>query len=73
MLTPEYVTTQEYVVKIRGAEKTLPAGSFVKIVSSQYVPDFTKETYPTFFESNDCYCFTAFGLVPLPKMMLRVR
>lgn len=65
--TPNYVLTQEY--------EGLPSGAYVKIVHEDYVPKETKQHWKSktawLGGTDDIWCHTGKGLMPIPARMLR--
>lgn len=73
MLVPEYVLTTPFFVQSSGLTKELPAGSFVKPIEACYIPDFIKEKLKISDPETETYCYTAYGIILVPKNILRIR
>lgn len=77
MATPDYVLTKgfEHKIDLHTDPVVLKAGSFVRPIEYRYLPNHIKDT-------NDCrinewsgkiYCYTHYGLIPIPQELLRRR
>jgi hypothetical protein len=73
--TPNYLTQEEYSVKVLGNDKVLPANSFVRPIEYTYVPKYLKEIedmpYQRFNPQTEVFCYTHWGIVVLPLKLLR--
>lgn len=68
-----YVLMEEYKYKGSDKDVELPSGAYVSPISPQYLPrhitggrDFDLYTRP-YYE----YCYTRYGIIPIPFKMLR--
>lgn len=75
--TPNFVLDQDYETQVKGASKTLPAGSFVRPIDIYYVPKHIieqDEEQPYVFRfraDSDLWCFTHYGILKIPKKLVR--
>jgi hypothetical protein len=73
--TPNFVITQMFVWCPNRLAKTieLPAGSFVRPIEYQYVPKHVTEApvWQDFDKNREVFCYTRFGIIALPKNILR--
>lgn len=73
--TPDYVLTEDHNVTYNSTEgKILLAGSFVRPIEIQYVPKhITDSAFGRWFNKNtEIYCYTRYGIVPIPRNILRI-
>lgn len=72
---PEFVLTEEYHLRVDtiGDPMILPQGSFVKPINNNYISKETrKKPINSWHNDNtDVFCFTRFGVVSLPKKIVR--
>lgn len=74
MKTPDYITTAEHQVRSGTSDtRTLPAGSFVRPVSYQYVPKHVQEDPQWRYCDKDTYVFVycRWGFIMIPKTGIR--
>ena len=74
--TPNYALTEAHYIPMGSLDaKTLPAGSFVRPIETRYVPAHVLESKlgKTFDEKLEIMCYTRFGIVPIPKNIIRER
>lgn len=76
--TPNYRLIQDHTVSsgsgLMGADyKTLPAGSYVRPIELSYVPPHVKEDsrWKYFNKELEVFAYTKFGIIPIPKYILR--
>jgi len=75
VLVPEYVVMVEYACKLNdfGDTKTLPAGAYVKPIDLYYISPVTLEKWKFFNKEKEVFCYTAYGILPIPKNIVRLR
>jgi len=56
-----------------GESKTLPAGAYIKPIDLKYVSEITREKWKSFSPDLEVFCYTAFGFLPIPKKLVRIR
>jgi hypothetical protein len=75
--TPNYCLTEDCHIPSndRGDGKVLEAGTWVRPIDPYYIPKHVKEDdrWPFFDENTQIFCYTRYGIVPLPKRILRER
>lgn len=75
--TPNFMTTKEYTFQGRGKygvqTLTLPEKSFVKPIYFGYLPKHVVDESKAkgFNDKTEVYCYTYFGILALPKDLLR--
>lgn len=54
-------------------QKTIPAGSYVRPIKLEYLPNHVLEDHRWRYTNKDThiFCYTRFGIVPIPKTHLR--
>ena len=74
-LVPEYVLREAHSCKSDpfGADKMLPAGAYIKPINFYYISALTKERWPSFNPETQVFCYTAYGIIPIPKSLVRLR
>lgn len=73
MRIKSHLTTEDYTFS-RGQEmKTIPAGSYVKILSKKYVPKEVISAYQwkIMDPNSEVFCYTKYGIISIPKKILR--
>lgn len=71
--TPNYVMDKQFVHSLgKGDEITIPAGSFIQPLEFRYVPSHIKEEYSWVDKNHEQFCFTKWGIIPIPKRLLRI-
>lgn len=74
--TPNYCLVSEYRI-VQGAAvvdaKILPAGTFVRPIDYYYVPLHVREDkrWAFFDRDKEVFCFTRWGIVPIPRDLIR--
>lgn len=75
MPKPEWVLTQDWNLTVEKTKefKTLKAGSFVVPIDPYWLPAHIKnDSKHRFFDpSKEAYCYTAYGIVIIPKQFIR--
>lgn len=76
--TPNFVLMVEFNVPSYGSygtrqDRTLPAGAFVRPIEPRYVPQFIldRDENRWFNEAKEAYCYCRFGIVVIPKNLMR--
>lgn len=72
--TPNYVLDRPHTFYRGGHDsRTLPAGSFVRPIELKYVPAhiLDDEQWRWFNKEREVFCFTRYGIIPIPKEYLR--
>lgn len=68
----DYMLTEETTVKTFNGDKVLPKYAFVKPMDPYHVPKFIKERDSWYhLEGTYVYCYTHWGIVSLPKALVR--
>lgn len=70
MATPDFILTAEYIYVIDSHDSyTLPKGTFVRPIKLSYVPKhiLEKKVRTEFDKKLDVYCYTSYGILPIPK------
>lgn len=72
MKTEQWVLAQEYTHSFNQRDSfTLPSGAFVLPMETKYVPKHVREAI--FLDSSkEIFCYTHFGIIPIPKKILRL-
>ena len=71
MKRPEYVLDKDHSCIFYGDAVTLPKGSHVVPMDLRWVPQEIKEKHRFFVDSSDVYVYTKYGILPIPKSILR--
>lgn len=71
--TSNYALSESHTFISGGDSRTLPQGAFVSPIDIYYVPQFILEKNPWFDKKVDIFCYTRFGMVPIPKHKVRER
>jgi len=74
--TPEYTLIEAHDHFTSGYDKrTLEAGSFINPIEPQYLPQHIKNTDEFKKMDHDLfvYCYTAYGILPIPRRIIRSR
>lgn len=75
MATPDYVLKEDVTLRTGDISGfiTLSAGTFVRPIELVYVPHHTinNSTFKDFDKSKDVFCYTRYGMLPLPKDKMR--
>ncbi len=72
-----YLTEEECVVRVKGTDQTLPRYSFVRPIHESYIPRHIKDAnlekplWDRFNPDTQVYCYCHYGIVALPKALLR--
>lgn len=70
--TPNYVLVSELIVSIDfRSSKVLPEGSFVRPIDPRWIPKHIAEMYPGFDKVNQVFAYTHYGIVVIPKTLMR--
>lgn len=72
--TPNYALTADFHYKYGPYDtKTLPAGTFVRPITTRYVPQhiIDKTEWRSFNEEKEVFCYTRFGMFAIPKAIIR--
>lgn len=70
----DYILTEEVTVYAPlGKSKVLPAGSFVRPIRYEYIPQFIKEdsNFSSFDPEVHVFCYTHFGITLIKKSIIR--
>lgn len=74
---PNFWTTEDHSYEIPNTmeRSTLPKNSFVKPIEDRYLPRHITDDkkYKYFNPETEIYCHTKFGLIPVPKRILKER
>lgn len=74
MRTPNYVLNAYYSFNITNRDiVALPEGAFVRPISEEYLPKHILEGkgYADYKSSGYIYCYTRYGIHPIPSQFLR--
>lgn len=71
--TPSHVLKEAHRFDWRGEYKELPQGAFVRPIEYQYIPKEVLEDrqFSMFNLTIDVFCYTRYGIIPIPKHKLR--
>jgi hypothetical protein len=69
MRLDEYVTEDSFMVK----DKTLPAGSFVKLIHPVYLPDHLKKSNENNWmdKTKETWVYCHYGIILMPLRLIR--
>lgn len=70
MKTPNYRLKVDFLMWSSGwDEKKLPKGAFVRPIHHDYLPRHitNSSTFASYNHTNHIFCYTRFGIVPIPK------
>lgn len=70
MSTPDFILNDNYDYRIDMFDSIkLPKGIFVRPIKFSYVPKHItdRKTYTSFDKATDIYCYTSYGIIPIPK------
>lgn len=63
---------QEVIVASdRWGSKVLPVGSFIRPLQLTYVPQHIIDKFPGFDKERQVFAYTKYGIVPVPKSIVR--
>lgn len=68
MRTPDYVLTEEVHI---ASDRILPVGAFVRPIVWDYLPRHIREAKPEGLPNHFAYCYTRYGIIPIPKKSMR--
>lgn len=75
MATPDYVLMEAYSFYLwsNTESKTLEVGSFVRPVDPSYLPAHVMkdDRFKNFDPNTQVFCYCRYGLVPIPKKIVR--
>jgi hypothetical protein len=72
--TPNYFLIKERIVQVYNKDFiTLPAGSCCRPISPCYLPKHVLEYYTSkgYDKDKNDWCYTKFGIIPIPKGLIR--
>jgi len=74
--TPNYVLITSFIFDSDSSQrnsKVLPAGSFARPIVFEYVPRHVIEDprWKLFSDDLDVFCYTRYGIISIPKSLLR--
>ena len=73
---PNHALTEAYSYAVGNQDtRTLPQNAYVCPIDPYYLPRHLKESseYAFFNAETHVYCYTRYGLIPIPKNIVRVR
>lgn len=77
MKTPDYILTEDFNHYMGPHDsRKLPAGSFVRPIEFRWLPKHIQESPDGIwnkFHSDKIYCYTHYGIILIPKNILRER
>lgn len=73
MKTTDYVIMQEFHYSFDQHDSiTLVTGSFVRPMDPRWVPNFIKQRNTFFNDKIEVYCYTRYGIIPVPLKLIRI-
>lgn len=75
MKTPDYVMSEEYSYRYHWHSDPMvfSVGMFIRPIEIQYVPKHVteRETINKFDKDKEVYCFSRYGIYPIPLKLIR--
>ena len=72
MKTPNYVLNSDHTLISGHDTRVLKEGTFVRPLELHYVPKHVLEANKWVNTYDESFCYTHFGIVPIPKYKLRI-
>lgn len=71
MRLPTYMLQEKY--EIPDSDNILPQGAFVKPIDDYYLPKHIKETNNYYWRNKEevVYCYCHFGIIQIPRRLIR--
>lgn len=72
--TPNYILTEEHTYSLGVSDyRTLEAGTFVRPIELHYVPKHITEdrSHREFNKETQIYCYCRYGIVAIPRKIIR--
>ena len=72
MATPDFVLNEDYTYYVSITDPcVLKAGTFIRPIELQYLPKHVTEYWVGVNPGTMTYCYTRYGIIPLPNKILR--